>query len=137
MKHTNLFLLLSTIFLSTFMSCQKTTECEELVPTVLEELVDQYQTCEISECALDGEMYYKVSYMTTWDDGTLWQEVRAYTLAGEDMGMCGWCGTPPLSLCQRLQDCEVIYRSADFDPENLPVVDVYGVKGKTQIRKTT
>ena len=53
------------------------------------------------------------------------------------MGICGWCGTPPLSLCQRLQDCNVVYRSPDFDPENQPAVDVYGVKGTVRTEKTT
>ncbi|MCP4442367.1 MAG: hypothetical protein GY810_25965 [Aureispira sp.] len=128
MKAINILSLIGALVLTSFIGCKKPTTCI-LVPTVLEELIDEYQNCEISEYELEGKTYYKVSYMTTWDDGTPWQEIRAYTLDGEDQGMCGWCGTPPLSLCQRLQDCDVVYRSADFDPENLPAVDVYGVKG--------
>ncbi|MCG8577023.1 MAG: hypothetical protein MI810_19235 [Flavobacteriales bacterium] len=94
--------LLIAMALLSFYSCKKSDEHK-----TVEELYNTYKYGRISECKHDGETVFSAE-MNAYDAPTV-----VYDAEGNQIGNCNYAWGSVDSICNELEDCEVVYRVED------------------------
>ncbi len=108
---------LAALLLIGFAACKKN---DSSANKTVKLLYLAYHDGTISECKYEGRLVYCAG-SNAYDGGS-----TIYDASGKQIGSCSYAWGTPDSMCFRLTDCKVIYRSAP-NLQNLPPVDVYGL----------
>ena len=87
---------------------------------ILKELYKTYENGVISECSYNGETGYSAG-LNAYDAGS-----AVYDEDGNQIGSCNFAWGSVDSICNQLEDCEVVYRIED-NIWGQPAVDKYGI----------
>ena len=94
---------LTGFLLFLLMSCKSNSTATQQDNSVLQDLYEVFKEGEISECMLDGEMYY-VAAWNAYDAGS-----EIYDSKGNKVGVCYYSTNQVHDLCDKLVNCEVVY----------------------------
>ena len=116
-QKTILILVTAILFLG-FSSCKK-DDFEN--SKTLKRLYKSYENGEITECKYNSEVVYSVDINAIHDGGT-----AIFDYDGNQIGTCNYATGIPDAICEKLTDCETIYR-IENNRWGKPAVDKYGL----------
>lgn len=112
-----LFTITATGIILTLNSCKKDDFEKE---NTLHNLYKSYKNGEINECYYNGDLVYSAGLNAYDAGGTI------YDKEGNQIGTCNYAWGQPDEICEKLEDCETIYRIKD-NIWGQPEVDKYGL----------
>jgi hypothetical protein len=89
-------------------------------PAPIKQLYSIYQNGEISVCKYNGELGYSCG-LNAYDAGTV-----VYDKNGKQIGTCNYAFRKVDAMCEKLTDCETVYRVKD-NIWKTPAIDKYGL----------